>query len=166
MKNPVIRSLALFTILVAGPLAIQAQQKDAAVTKAMVEAKNYVFRAQLAYPQNGRSLNLTSEYDLIVRPDSVISFLPYFGRAYAAPMNQAEGGIKFTSTDFEYTLEKRKKRSWEIAIRPRDVSGMQQMNLTIFDNGSASLRVNSLNRQGITFHGYVTEGREEKKKAF
>lgn len=166
MKFPTIKFPLLFIIILAGPLVIKAQDKDATATRAMVEAKNYVFTAQLAQPQNGRTVNLTSEYDLTVRPDSVIAWLPYFGRAYVAPINPSEGGIKFTSTDFEYIVEKKKKHSWEIAINPRDASGVQQLNLTIFDNGTASLRVNSLNRQGITFRGYVTEGRSGEKKAF
>lgn len=161
-----IRPVILFISLLTGTVLVQAQQNDPAATRAMVEAKNYTFKAQQVYPQSGRNLTLTSEYDVAIRPDSVISFLPYFGRAFTAPINPAEGGIKFTSTDFEYTIEKSKKRSWDIFIKPRDASDVQQMNLTIFDNGNATLQVTSLNRQGITFRGYVTEGPAMEKKAF
>jgi hypothetical protein len=162
MKTSTIK-FVLFLVALAGPLLIGAQQNDPADTKAMVEAKNYIFKAQFADPQNGRNQSLTSEYDLTVKPGTVIAYLPYFGRTYVAPANPSEGGIKFTSTDFEYTLGKRKKHSWEIAIKPRDAADVRELNLTIFDNGTASLRVNSMNRQSITFRGYVTEGKTEKK---
>ena len=165
MKNPVLRLAVLLTLL-AGTLLLRAQQTDPAAVRAMVEARNYIFKAQLAYPQNGRSINLTTEFDLTVRPDSVIAFLPYFGRAYTAPVDPTDGGIKFTSADFDYKPEKQKKRSWEIVIIPKDATGSPQLNLTIFDNGTASLRVNSINRQGITFRGYVVAGRADEKKAF
>ena len=53
--------------------------------KKMIENRNYVFQANLAYPQRGGSISLRSgEYDLRVSKDSVISYLPYFGRAYVA----------------------------------------------------------------------------------
>ena len=70
-----------------------AQEKDPAVVKALVESKNYVFKADYVNPQTGRSRSLTSEYDLTIKPGEVISYLPYFGRAYSAPIN-SEGGIK------------------------------------------------------------------------
>lgn len=143
-----------------------AQDKDAAAVKAMVEARNYVFVTDQAIPQSGRNMYLTGGYDLTIKTDSVIAYLPYFGRAYTAPVNPAEGGIKFTSTNFNYTLVKQKKHSWEIQIKPRDASDVTELYLTIQDNGSASLRVNSINRQSISFRGYVTAGKPSEKKAF
>jgi hypothetical protein len=166
MKYSIVKvSLLLITILGFSAAAL-AQNKDPAAVTAMVESKNFVFKAQFANPQSGRNRPLTSSYDLTVRPDSILSFLPYFGRAYSAPVNTSDAGIKFTSTDFGYTTEKRKKQRWDIAIKPQDVTGVQALNLTVFDNGNATLRVTSLNRQPISFNGYITEGRPLNKKAF
>lgn len=157
--------LALFTFLALGP-AVKAQDTDEASVKAMLEAKNYIFKAQTALPMTGRIVNLTSDYDVIIRPDSVISFLPYFGRAYSAPVNTSEGGIKFTSTNFAYQAAKAKKKSWDIVIKPKDVNDVQDMTLTVFSNGSATLRVNNQNKQAISFQGYITKGRPLDKRAF
>lgn len=161
MKHSTISIFLFMAVLLAGTAT--AQDKEAAAVKAMVEARSYIFKAEFASPQSGRNINLTSEYDLTVKPDSVISYLPYFGRAYVAPINPAEGGIKFTSTSFDYKQVKRKKNGWEIMIKPRDASDVQDLYLTIFDNGTASLRVNSLNRQGISFSGHVMEASGNKK---
>ncbi|HKO82476.1 MAG TPA: DUF4251 domain-containing protein [Chitinophagaceae bacterium] len=144
----------------------QAQEKDAAATEQLVESKNYVFKAESVNPPRGRFRQLTSEYDLVVTGDTVIAYLPYFGRAYTAPINPSEGGIKFTSSDFEYKVEKKKKRSWEVFIRPKDSRDVQELYLTIFDNSRATLRVNSVNRESISFNGYIAEGKEKGKKAF
>ena len=144
----------------------QAQEKDAAATEQLVESKNYVFKAESVNPPRGRFRQLTSEYDLVVTGDTVIAYLPYFGRAYTAPINPSEGGIKFTSSDFEYKVEKKKKRSWEVFIRPKDSRDVQELYLTIFDNSRATLRVNSVNRESISFNGYIVEGKEKGKKAF
>ena len=164
MKNVKILVVSLAMIL-AGSLTMRAQEKDPAVIKEIVESKNYVFKAQRVYPQNGTTRHLTPEYDLTVRIDSVISYLPYFGRAYSAPINPSDGGIKFTSDDFNYTVEKSKK-AWDITIKPKDVSDVQQLSLAIYDNGSATLRIISTNRQYISFDGYIEKGKPKEKKAF
>jgi hypothetical protein len=152
--------LLLLTIF--GSSAANAQKLDAASVKKIVESKNFIFKAEYVYPQSGRSRYLASEYDVSVVNNKVVSYLPYFGRAYTAPVNPAEGGIKFTSTKFDYSITQ-KKDKWEIRIKPRDVSDVQDMFLTVFDNGRAGLRVNNTNRQNISFDGYIIEGKQEKK---
>ena len=154
----------LFLVLVATAMA--QDKKDDSTIQQAIETKNFIFKASSATPQRGRMRQLTSEYDLIVRPDTVVSFLPYFGRAFTAPINPSEGGIKFTATDFAYSVNKKKKRSWEIKITPKGVPDVTDLYLTVFDNGNASLRVNSTNRTTISFDGFVQEGKPIDKKAF
>lgn len=81
----------------------------ALAVKNMVEAQNYVFKANYVMPMRGVGRSLTSEYDLTVSKDTIAAFLPYFGRAYTAPYNPTEGGIKFTNTHFTYTSKVGKK---------------------------------------------------------
>lgn len=95
---------------------------------------------------------LTPGYDLRITRDSVVAYLPYFGRAYSAPLNLMGGGVQFTSIKFDYKVEERKKGGWNIIIKPNDVDDNQQLNLTVFSNGSASVQVTSNNRQAIQFN--------------
>lgn len=163
MKNIGIKAALLGSAVLAFSFMAGAQEKDPAKVKALVESKNFVFVADYVNPQSMRSRSLTtSDYDLTIKPGEVISYLPYFGRAYSAPIN-SEGGIKFTSKDFDYKLVKAKAHSWDISIKPRDASDVQQLYLTVFDNGTATLSVNSTNRQNISFRGYIVAGKEEKK---
>ncbi|HTE29828.1 MAG TPA: DUF4251 domain-containing protein, partial [Chryseolinea sp.] len=62
--------------------------------------------------------------------------------------------INFTSVSFDYKYSQRKK-GWDLTIKPKDANGIQDLSFTIFDNGTASLRVNSINRQPISFNGYL-----------
>lgn len=162
MKNIKIFLLFAASVL-AGSSIIKAQDKDE--VKTMIESRNYIFKAQMVNPQNSVSRQLTSEYDLTISRDTIISYLPYFGRAYVAPVNPSEGGIKFTSTKFEYNPVKDEK-GWKITIRPKDAPEVQQLFLEVFDNGTATLQVISTNRQGISFNGYVEEAKAKGKKAF
>lgn len=120
-----------------------------------VNRKQYTFVAQRALPMRGGGRDLTSEYDLKVAGDTIIAFLPYFGRAYTAPVDPSKGGIKFTSTQFNYKSEPAKRGGWSVRITPEDNRDVQNLSLTISKDGYASLQVTSTNRQPISFHGYV-----------
>ena len=124
--------------------------------KKIVEAQNYVFKAQTALPIAGATRQLTSDYDLQVSKDTIVSDLPYFGRAFTAPLNPSEGPLQFTTTKFQYMVSNNKKGGWDVCITPKDLTDPRELIMTIFDNGSASVVVNSNNRQPISFNGYVT----------
>lgn len=136
----------------------QNQIEDETTVTRLVNDQQYTFRAQTVMPATGRTRNLTSTYDLTVTKDSVSSWLPYFGRAYSAPLDPTKGGIQFISTDFEYVTSQRND-GWEITIKPNDTRDVQEMFLTIFKNGTATLRVSSISRQPISFGGIITEKR-------
>jgi hypothetical protein len=116
----------------------------------------------LVSPMRGATRQLTSYYDITVSRDSLVSYLPYFGRAHVEPRDPTNIGFNFTSTKFEYTKTTTKKGGSDILIKPKDYTEVQNLSFRIFDNGSASLQVNSLNRDPISFQGYITERKQKK----
>lgn len=133
--------------------------KEAAIKK-LVDDRSYVFKANFVNPQRGGSRALDYDYDLVVSKDTINSFLPYFGRAYVAPTDPTEGGIKFVSTNFEYKTQQNKKGGWDIYIKPKeqhvnDMRDVQSLWLSITTSGYASLHVTSTNRDAISFDGYI-----------
>jgi hypothetical protein len=125
--------------------------------KNMIDARRFVFEAQSVTPLRGNFRNLTSSYDVSVTKDSMVSYLPFFGRAYNPPINPNELALEFTSTNFSYSVSPHKKNGWDITIKPKDKADIQQYLFTVFDNGRASLNVTSTSRDAITFNGYVRE---------
>jgi len=153
---------AMLLVLVASMQITFAQESkqdkieaQAAALKTLVESKNFVFVPQSVTPLTGRTRQLTSYYDLMISKDTITSNLPYFGRAYTAPINPEDAGISFTSTDFEYYATPGKKGGWVIVIKFKNQTQAREMNLTIFDNGRADLVVSSNNRQSISFSGDI-----------
>lgn len=136
---------------------LAAQEKDTERFEALISSKQFTFLAETAVPSSLRSRSLTFGYDLQVAPDSIISHLPYFGRAYSAPIDPSKGGIQFTSTNFSYQVEEKNKGGWNVTIVLKDQGEVQQMYLNITENGYATLQVVSTNRQAITFHGRIRE---------
>lgn len=160
------RSIILFSLLLFAVTSLPAQSNDAAENIRMIEEKNFVFVARQMQPQRGASQQITSAYDLTVMPDTIVAFLPYFGRAFTAPVNPADGGIKFTSSSYGYEVRKRKKKGYEILVTPKDASGIVSLRLSLFDNGRGTLQVTQLNREPISFTGYIVAGIDRPKKAF
>lgn len=152
-------------------------QTDKATTAKIVTEKNYVFVATTAIPTNsadiskvlskmngntaGGSISLTSSnYDLKVMPDSIVAYLPYYGRAYTATIGNDDGGIKFTSTKFTYVSTKTKK-GWQITIVIKGTKDSERLNLNIGENGYATLNVISNTKQSISFNGYIAERKKK-----
>lgn len=168
MKHILILLFALITFSVNG-------QTDKVTTQRIVEAKRFTFIASTANPMNsaeinnilsrmpganggGASINLTgSNYDVRITKDSVIAYLPYYGRSFNAPLNQEDAGYKFTSTKFSIESTPRKKGGWQIIVSPKDTKENVRMYFTIATNGYASLNVSSNNKQSITYDGYLED---------
>ena len=128
-----------------------------------IESFNFKFIATHAYPQNFNPVYLSSPYDVKVSSDTVQAYLPYYGRAFSAPMDPSEGGIKFTSTDFKYEIEKgRKAGNWIIKIITADTNRPFELNFNLWDNGSGSLNVQDRDRQNISFQGSVEAQKKPK----
>ena len=148
----------LFALFIVSEPAVNAQKKNKEIPttiKNLLDGQRYRFNALYVTPANGRQRFLTGGYILSVSKDTVISDLPYFGRAYSAPIGGIDGGIKFTSVDFQYSVVEKKNGGREITIKPKDARDIQQLILTVYNNGTAYLFVNSNNRQSISFNGNI-----------
>ncbi|WP_343306953.1 DUF4251 domain-containing protein [Chitinophaga niabensis] len=161
--------LLLLLVLGVGSFAQTAvkpkESEKAKKIKELISSRNYQFQAQTVFPMSGRTRQIGGEgYDVSVSKDTVNSYLPYFGRAYAAPIDPSRGGIQFISKNFEYTEAPGKKGGWDITIKPKDVRDVQQFFLSVSEDGYASLQVTSTNRQPISFNGIIAEKRSRKKK--
>lgn len=138
--------------------SVAGKQMKALRIKEKVELFDFTFKATSANSMSFSLVNLESLYDLKVSKDTVKAYLPYFGRAYVAPMNSGEGGIKLISTNFDRSISKNKRPgSWKIIIKTLDTNPDVTLHLDVWDNGSAQLIVNDPNRQSISFLGYIVD---------
>ena len=159
-KNILVKNFLTIAIAVLSSAAIHAQKLDKALVENFIQSKEFVFNAQTVLPMSGASRQLTSDYDVRFLGDSIVAYLPYFGRAYSGGYGEG-GAIDFTSTKFDYTVSQRKKGGWDISIKPKDAKDVQRLNFTVSDNGYATLQVTSNNRQPISFNGYIVERKKK-----
>lgn len=149
-------------------------QTDKATTIKVLQNQDFVFQATSAIPMANADVNKVlsrlnnpggsgtinlngSQYDLTIKKDSITAYLPYYGRAYTASMNPDDSGTKFKSKKFNYTSVKKKRGGWTITIEPKDVKDSQKLTLDVSENGYATLFVNNVNRQPISYYGYISE---------
>ena len=145
----------LFISLITCVNALAQNDAKSEAVKSMVESKRFVFMAKSATPVKSGIKQLTSDYTLKVTPDTIISNLPYFGEVTQPLASPSDGGIKFTPPDFDYKIENRKKGGWEISMLVKDVRYGPRIGITIFENGAASVQVNSNDRQPISYDGEI-----------
>lgn len=127
---------------------------DEKTIRNMIDSFKFIFIAQHVTPATGGGRALSSGYHISVSKDSVISVLPFFGRGYIAPVSPAEVDLDFTSTKFTHTTSQLRK-GWNISISPKDQHYLLQLYFRIFENGSASLNITSIDRSAISYTGYI-----------
>lgn len=148
--------LLLVTVIGAPALSAQTKKekkemKQKAI-KELVLSEKYKIDVDRAIPARGRSVSLTSPYSIEIRNDSVISHLPYYGRAYSIPYGGGEG-LNFKAPISDYKVEWDKKGTAKVRFTARSTEDRFSFNIDIFSNGSSSIFVNMQNRQSISFQG-------------
>jgi hypothetical protein len=172
MKNLIIIGMLLFAFA-----TVQAQEKKMSRkekraareaklvedTKTALENKVFVFEATQMLPSGGRSKSLTSEYDVQIKNDTVVCYLPYFGRAHMASYGSSESPMDFTQPIEDYEFEKTKK-GYEIKFNVKNNSDRLNFIFQIADNGSSTLSVTSSNRSTISYTGNIKKPKEKEEK--
>lgn len=154
-------SLMLLTACGTAQTAADKEAKALEIRNA-VEAFDFKFSATYAYPLGFKSIYLSPYYDVKVSPDTVNAYLPYYGRAYTAPMDPSEGGIKFVSTDFDYQTQPGKRAgNYLVTISINDAGRPIMLYFDIWENGAARLEVTDQYRQAISFQGDMELRNEE-----
>jgi hypothetical protein len=158
--NPIVNKFknGLLLVLFSGlsTVGLRAQDLEKDQVAKMVAAKEFTFKATSMLPSGASVKQLTSDYDVRLLGDSIISYLPYFGRSYT-PVVQGEEGINFTSGTFDYKAKAKKKSGWQISVKPKDTKEVRELIFDISDNGYARLQVISNSKQTISYNGYIQE---------
>ena len=130
------------------------KEEIAANVEKAVKGPAFKFKATYVFPTGFRSQHLSPYYEVDVSPDTVKVYLPYYGRAYKAPISPSEGGYRFTSTDFDYSLEQgNRSGNWLVKIDFNDLARSVTYNLDVWENETARLSITDTDRQSISFQG-------------
>ncbi|MDR1602576.1 MAG: DUF4251 domain-containing protein [Tannerella sp.] len=152
---------AIIGLMAAGQMSCSssktaARNERAETVKQQLESRRYTIDVDRMLPMQGPSQHLTTNYGLTIKGDTVISYLPYFGRAYSVPYGGGKG-LNFEALISDYSLVFDAKGVAKISFRTRSEDDLYLYEAEVFNNGKTTLRVTSNNRQGISFYGQLKE---------
>lgn len=136
-----------------GMMSLQTLAQDA---KSSIESKHFSYQAQTMYPTKGPTRQLEPGYSFELKGDTLICNLPYMGRVYT-PTIGGDAGFHFTATGVEYSTKVRKKGGWDVRIKAKDKNVQRQFDLTVSEDGSASLTVTSSDRESARYRGTLSK---------
>lgn len=119
-----------------------------------ITKRRFEFVPSTASPQVGGAVQNLSGFALRVTNDTLVSYLPYYGRAYSAPIGSSRGPLDFKSTSFtwkEYD-DTKGRRDIRLEFESGEVSAMD---LSFSSEGYGTVNVRLRNRQPISFYGRV-----------
>lgn len=122
-----------------------------AVEKALAE-RHYKVGVSMMFPSRGKAMNVSPDYSLEVKGDTLISYLPYYGRAYNVPYGGGNG-LNFTAPIAEYRTEKGRKGATLVTIKVSNDEDIYTYLLEIYDTGSTTIDVTSRERESIRYSG-------------
>ena len=133
--------------------AARAAEQAAKVKTALTE-RNYKISIDRMYPMKGSSKSVSYGYSVEVRNDSLISYLPYFGRAYNVPYGGGKG-LNFSERigSYEEALMKNGKHHIEIGVTNEEDTYLYTID--VFDNGNSTIAVQSRQREPISYAGRI-----------
>ena len=105
-------------------------------------------------PMRAPARQLSTLYSLEVKGDTIVSYLPYFGRAYSVPYGGGKG-LNFVGIMNHYESRQGKKNETIVEIGVENEEDKYVYTLSIFDNGNTDINVYSRNRETVLFSGVM-----------
>jgi len=121
-------------------------------TKQILAEEAWYFSATQMLPSKGASRTIMN-YSVILRDGNIDSYLPYMGRAYSGGYNGNDSPLVFEAPIEDYSITETKKGGSKIVFKTKNKGETVEFTLSVSASGSATLNVNSTNRQNISFFG-------------
>ena len=122
----------------------------------IIESRQFRFTARSVTPMSGSTINLSSNYDLVVDSTEVEAWLPFYGRAYQSDYGSTEGGIKFKEEAKVLNIKKNeKKESYEINIEVDTTKDSYKIYIQAGNSGYASMNISSNRKQSVSYYGII-----------
>ena len=134
------------------------EAKEAKMVRQAIETGEFTIDIDRMYPLRGTS-KMVNNYSIKVKDNVLISYLPFIGQAWRVPYGGGHA-LNFSAPVLNYTATTAKD-GYEIRIFVRTDEDEHLYRLTIFDNGRASLDVQSQNRDRISYTGQMDFYTEE-----
>ena len=133
--------------------AAQMAELSANITDAL-NNRDYKIGIVRMCPMKGSCRHVSYGYSVEVRNVTLISYLPYFGRAYNVPYGGGKG-LNFTAPIASYQEFMKRNGLRHIEIGVINDEDTYLYTIEVFDNGNSSVDVRVRQRERISYSGNV-----------
>ena len=127
------------------------EAREAQMVRQGVEAGDFSIDIDRMYPLRGTSKTVTN-YSVKVKDGVLYSHLPFIGQAWRVPYGGGHA-LNFDEKIGNYSVLQTREGGYEIRIYVKTDEDEHLYRITLFDNGRASLDVQSGNRDRISYSG-------------
>ena len=136
-------------------LKAEKKAQQIAQVKAVIQSKNFIFKARTVNPANTTTKTLTSDFGIEIRNDSIFSYMPYYGNSYSRDYsNPNSSPMGFIQPIQKYNMEKTKS-GYDVHVKVQNVHDVIDLTFHISKMGSATVAAASINRQSISYTGDI-----------
>ena len=117
------------------------------------KSENFLFEPNMMHPQQFQSRIVSPGYYMKCQNDTIECHLPYMGVAYSAPLDS--DGLLFTAPIQNWNVKEGKKGKRILTFETsKNAMECFRVQLIIFSNGNADLRLRPSNAQSISYSGH------------
>jgi len=134
-------------------------------TQKLIDTKQFTFVPDRAFPQGGRSIDLTTNYGFIkIMGEETEGDMPFFGRGFTVPYG-GDGGIKFDKTSIENEKIELNEKKMRItySFEAKGENDTFRISMDVSYNGNTSVNVISNNRSHISYNGEISKIEDKEK---
>ncbi len=129
--------------------------KDSSFAKKLIESGNFEFTVTSV--TGNPSYVSIGYFFLRINGKTAEAYLPFFGESQRGDLS-GEGGINFNSLIIDYkVIQQVKKGRYSISFKINDRKDSYRIYLDVFNDGQASLRINSLYKTSMAYIGKLGE---------
>lgn len=123
-------------------------------SSAAKKSEDFLFEPNMMHPQQFQSRIVAPGYYLKCQNDTIACHLPYMGVAYSAPMDS--DGLLFVAPLRNWSVKEGKKGKKILSFETsKNAMEGYRIQLTIFSNGNADLRLRPTQAQSISYSGHI-----------
>jgi hypothetical protein len=120
----------------------------------LVNNQKFTFIPRSLTTSSGYTKDLNFSYELELNQDSTKAYLPFWGRAYIAKIND-EGGILFETTADDLEIKTLHEKGFEVRFKAKGKEDTYQIKMEISKQGYTSLFITSNNKSHISYYGQI-----------
>ncbi len=152
---------ALFFLFMFGNAQAQNEtEKKQSSIETLLNSQSFEFIANTAIPLSGPTRDLVgSNYSITFTPEKIISYMPFYGRAYSGMAYGRDKGMRFEGKPENFNVTNSEK-GYEITATVKGENDTYVISISVGNSSFANLSISSNDRGTISYQGEIIRNKQ------